>query len=441
LNESNRTDRGTLTEVLALDDAERASRLDFLEVRQRDLEVLEELRALLGPHLDSLVERWHGFLTAHPKTRELLPAGRLGEHLRTMQARYFRRLLAGRIDREYFEDRLRIGFVHEHVGLEPALYMGAYRKFQDMVREHLLGEGHPLQRVAAWLRALEKIIYLDMELALDAYFHTRNQAVIASNASLSRLAGELELRNRELSEQFQRAQEAGRLKDELLSRVSHEIRTPLNAILGFADLLADGIDGPVTGEQETSLRKIRRHGERLLGIFDELIDGARLAASGAAARRPFDPTPVLVEAAARAREQAQAKGLAFAVRIEEALPHVRGDRAGFSAALGHVLDNACKFTLAGEVLLEAMRVAGGVRVQVRDTGPGIPPEHRDRIFDPFHQVEVGDTRTVSGVGMGLALARQALEHMGGSLELVAAGPRGSTFAMELPESPGEPPQP
>jgi len=425
------------TELLAFDDDARADRLAFLEIGQVDLELLQELHALLEPHLEATVEEWHQFLLAQPKTRDLVPGGSLGEHLRAMQTRYFRTLLTGPWDRDYFEDRLRIGFVHERVGLEPPWYMGSYRKFQDLVRDLLLRQGFDLARVAAWLRALEKVIYLDMELALDAYFHTRNQAVVASNASLNRAARELEDRNRALSEQFERAQEAARLKDEFLSRVSHEIRTPLNAILGFADLLADGIEGPVTGEQESDLRKIRQHGERLLGIFDQMIEAARLAAAGAAVREPFDPTPVLRAAAERAREIAETKGLGFSFRIEEGLRPVLGDADGLAAALAHVLDNACKFTESGRVSLDAARVAGGLRIEVRDTGPGIPDEHREHIFRPFHQVDTGDTRTVSGVGMGLALARQALEHMGGNLDLAETGAEGSTFALELPESPAE----
>jgi len=437
VSEANRRPDLPWTETLGLDEALRTARLDFLEIGSRDLDLLGELRTLLEPHLETLVDAWHAFLVGHPRTRDLLPGGRLGAHLRTVQARYFRTLLAGRFDREYFEDRLRIGFVHERVGLAPPWYMGAYRKFQDMVRDLLLREGHKLERVAAWLRTLEKVIYLDMELALDAYFHTRNQAVLESNASLHRLARELEQGNRELSTQFERAQEAARLKDEFLSQVSHEIRTPLNAILGYTDLLADAIGGPVTDEQAASLGKIRKHGNRLLRIFDQMIEAARLAAAGAAAPHPFAPAPVLEEAAAKCREEARAKGLAFSLRLEGGLPAVLGDPDGLAVALGHVLGNACKFTIAGGVTLEASLLAGGVRIEVRDTGPGIPADHRERIFEPFHQVDAGDTRAVTGVGMGLALARQALERMGGSLELASTGPGGSTFALELPEAPGE----
>lgn len=423
------------TEILALGPAERASRIAYLELGDEDRRLLAELAQILGPHLGTLVERWHAFLLERPETRNRLPRGKLGDHLRAMQTRYFHSLLNGPYNREYFEDRLRIGFVHERVGLEPVWYLGAYRKFQDMVREFLLRQGHEAPRLAAWLRALEKITYLDVELALDAYFHTRNRTIIEKNAALKQLTSQLERRNEELSAQFEQAREAARLKDELLSRISHEVRTPLHAILGFADLLADGIEGPVTEVQAESLRKIRRHGERLLGIFEQMLEAARLSAAGASAPRPFDPSPVIVEASASARAAAEGRGLALEFRAEAGLPWVLGDPEGFGRALAHLLENACKYTVRGGIVLSANRIAGGVRVEVSDTGPGVPSEHRERIFEPFHQVASGDTRTATGVGLGLSLARRALERMGGTLELAASGPEGSTFALELPEAP------
>ncbi len=427
------------TDLLGLGPAERAARLAFLEIGDGDRALLAELSQVLGPHLENLVGEWHAFLLERPETRARLPRGRVGDHLRAMQTRYFQTLLAGPYNREYFEDRLRIGFVHERVGLEPDWYLGSYRKFQDMVRDLLLRQGHPAERLAPWLRALEKVTYLDVQLALDAYFHTRNRSIVEANAALNRMAGELERRNQELSEQFAQAKETARLKDEFLSLVSHEVRTPLHAILGFADLLADGIEGPVTEAQGEGLRKIRTHGERLLGIFDQMLEAARLAAAGSAAPRPFDPVPVIERAVAAARPLCEGKGLALELWAEPGLPAALGDPEGFARALAHVLENACKYTARGRVRVEAARLSGGLRVEVADTGPGIPPDHRERIFEPFHQVDAGDTRAATGVGLGLALARRAMERTGGSLRLASSGPGGSTFALELPDAAGPAP--
>lgn len=419
------------TAALGLDATARASRLGFLEIDEGDRRLLGELAQVVAPHVDAIVAEWHEHLLARLETRDLLARGRVQEHLREVQARYFVQLLTGPYDEAYFEDRLRIGFVHERVALEPAWYMGSYRKFVALVRRRLLAEGNPPARVADWLAALEKVVYLDMELALDAYFHTRSREILDANRALNRLTGELEERNLDLARQIERAQEAARLKEELLAKVSHEVRTPLNGILGYADLLADGIDGPVSDEQGQSLRKIRRHGEHLLELFDQMLDAAKLAAAGVSRPTPFDPLPILARAVEAGRRAAEGKGLAFEAAIEPGLPPVQGDPEGFERGLAHLIENAVKFTARGRVRLGARREADRVRCEVEDTGPGIPPEHAQRVFEPFYQADSGDTRTARGLGMGLHLARQAVERMGGTLELTRTGPEGSRLTLTL----------
>jgi signal transduction histidine kinase len=428
-----------LVSLLNLDEEARASRLEFLEIDDADRQLLGELGEALLPHVEEVIDRWYEFLVARPETRDLLERGRVKAHLKDVQTRYFRQLLSGPYDRSYFEDRLKIGFIHERVGLAPPWYTGAYRKFQDLSRDSLVERGHPTAKVVAWLRALEKIIYLDMELALDAYFDTAHRGLLEANESLRQMTAALEVRNRELSREFERAQEAARIKEELLSRVSHELRTPLNSVLGFADLLLDGIEGPVSEEQAGSLRKIRDHGNRLLVMIDRMIEAAKMAASGVFAPRPFDLRPVVARLVEAGRIAAEAKGLEFQAEVDPDLPPVLGDEAGFELALGHLIENAAKFTAQGSVRFEARRVGTVVRFTVVDTGPGIPAEHRAQIFEPFHQVEFGDTRTATGLGIGLTLARQALERMGGSLELTSCGPGGSTFTVELPLQPAPEP--
>ncbi|MBI5441895.1 MAG: hypothetical protein HY900_11870 [Deltaproteobacteria bacterium] len=411
----------------------RAARTQFLELQDSDRALLRELGAALGPHIGEILDRWHAFLLSRPETRELLARGRVQEHLKSVQGRYFLSLMEGRHDVAYFEDRLRIGSVHHHVGLEPAWYTGAYRKYTDLVRAFLRDRGHSEAQLLAWMAALEKAIYLDMQLALDAYFAAWNRELLEANEALRRMALELEVRNRELSSQYTRAQEAARIKEEFLSRVSHELRTPLNSVLGYADLLADGIDGAVNEDQRQSLNKIRRHGERLLAMIDRLLDSAKIAAAGVSSPTPFDARRAARKAAQAAEPAARAKGLALEVRVAAELPKVLGDEEGFLLALSQLLENAIRFTPSGVVRLEARRLGPDrVRFSVSDEGPGIPEEHRERIFDAFYQIDFGDTRTATGLGMGLTLARKALERMGGVLGLVATGAHGSTFAADLP---------
>ncbi len=397
---------------LGLDAEARASRLGFLELGDDDRLALGELGGAIGDGLGELVARWHDYLLGRSETRDLM--ARAGDHLGKVQVRYFRSLFAGRFDEAYFESRLRIGFVHAEVGLAPPWYLGAYRKFVDLVRDRVAGS----PEAGRWLRALDKAVSLDLQLALDAYFFVRTR--------------QLRDARRSLALQLERAEAAARAKEAFLSKISHELRTPLHAILGFSDLVADGIEGPVTDAQRASLAKVRAHGERLIRMIDQLLDAARMAAAGLAAPVAFDPGPVLAAVAERARAAAAAKGLELRCRVPEPVPRVVGDPDGFAVALGHLLENAVRFTRDGRVDLAVERLGDRVRFRVADTGPGVAPAHRRHIFDAFHQEDVGDTRTVSGLGMGLTLARQVVDRMGGALELADTGPGGSVFCLELP---------
>ncbi|GAB4258049.1 protoglobin domain-containing protein [Deferrisoma sp.] len=424
------------TAALGLDAARRRARLGFLGLTPADREALRNLLAILDPRLEGLVDRWHRFLLKRPETRNLMARAGVQDHLRVVQTRYFRSLLTGPYDRRYFHERLRIGFVHERVGLEPPWYTGSYRKFLELVREELLAAGVGSPTALRWMAALEKVVFLDLQLALDAYFYTRNEAIVRANQRLRELAQELEARNRALAEAFSRAQEAARLKEAFLAQVSHELRTPLNAILGFADLLADEIEGPVNPEQREALRRIRRHGERLVEMVDQMLDAAKLAAAALGRPEPFDPAPLVDEVCRAGEDLAAGKGLGFEAEIERPLPLVEGDPEALRLALGHLVENAVKFTRSGRIGVRARETDGRLRLEVWDTGPGVPPEHRERIFEPFHQVDAGDTREVTGLGMGLPLARKAVERMGGRLVLAESGPGGSLFVLELPVAGG-----
>lgn len=420
--------------LLKLDEEARSARLAFLEIDEGTRAALAELYEVLSPHLEAILEEWHGYLLGRAETRGLLQEGRVLSHLRAAQSKYFRTLLAGAHDVEYFEDRLRIGFVHEQVGLEPVWYVGSYRKYLDLVRRVLVRLGHGAEQITRWLSALEKVVYLDVELALEAYFYSKNREVLRANEALGEMTRVLKQRNVELTRLFERAQEAARIKEQFLSKVSHEFRTPVNAIVGFADLMADAIDGPVTEEQARSLRKIRAHGERLLEMVDQMIDAAKMAAAALAEPQPFEVRPVLDRVAAAGREAARSRGLRLTTSIPTDLSWVLGDREGFALSLGQLVENAVKFTASGSIQLAAERVGDTVRFTVTDTGPGVPDRDRERIFEPFYQVEAGDTRHVPGLGMGLTLARRAIERMGGTLALVRTGPGGSMFAIELPSA-------
>jgi signal transduction histidine kinase len=412
-----------------------AAQLELLELGEEDRRLLAELSGVLSPHLEAILERWQDFLLSHPDTRKFLVREGVSTHLRAVLAKYLGTALAGPYDQRYFEERQRVGLVHARVELTPELYLAAYRKLYGLVQEFLLRRNRDSERTERWLEAFHKVVFLDLELALGAYFEASTEKIVQANARLRRLTEELGARNLELGRQYERSQEAARIKEEFLSRVSHELRTPLNAILGYADILIDGIDGEVNLEQERSLTKIRARALELVGRIEGVIDTAKEAAARIDVR-PIDAAAILNRLATSIEQRAAASGLKVEARVEEDLPLVMGDEQALTIALEQLLDNALKFASSGIVRVEAVNLGESVRLAVADSGPGIPEEHREKVFAPFHQVEFGDTRTTTGLGVGLCMALQAVQRMGGVLQLVSSGPEGSTFAIELPTSRG-----
>ncbi|HEX8271346.1 MAG TPA: HAMP domain-containing sensor histidine kinase [Longimicrobiaceae bacterium] len=258
------------------------------------------------------------------------------------------------------------------------------------------------------------------------------------------LAEELEEANEQLrralaeAEEARRAaEEADRTKSAFLATMSHELRTPLNAIIGYEKLLEEEIVGPVTDTQKGQLRRIGASAGHLLGLIDEILTLARIEAG----REEVRPEPVRLgevvwSAAAMVEPLAAARGLRFTVAGPEPDAVLRTDPGKLRQVLLNLLGNAVKFTDAGEVALEARSAGGYVEVAVRDTGPGIAPEHLERIWDAFWQVEQTTTRAHEGSGLGLAVSRRLAGLLGGEIRVESAPGRGSTFTVRLPAGTG-----
>lgn len=425
--------RSRLTVEMGIDAKERKAKLFSLGIDEGTREALRALYGIIEPSLPELVDRWFVRQQADPSTRELVIYAKSRGHLGPGLMRHLRTIMEGRYGDAYFETRLRVGLIHEHVGVEPSWYMGAWRTVADLIRRILEERGVPHADRLKMLAAMERVVQLDQVLALDAYFHAKNRVLVRTNEELGRLAEELEEKNVKLAAQYEKAQEASRIKEEFLSRVSHELRTPLNAIIGYSDILLDGIDGPLNGEQTQSVAKMRRSGEVLLGLIDGMISASRMAASGIVSSASFDVFSAVAGVLDRPRMGAEEKGLEFILEPpEQPLREVVGDEEAFTSAVGQVLDNAVKFTDSGSVRVSYLEAAGGVRVCVSDTGPGVPPEEREKIFEAFHQVDGGDDRSHEGLGMGLTLAARAMRAMGGSLDISQAKEGGAMFCLWLP---------
>ncbi|HEX6115290.1 MAG TPA: ATP-binding protein, partial [Geminicoccaceae bacterium] len=253
-------------------------------------------------------------------------------------------------------------------------------------------------------------------------------AVAIQNARLFR---ELEQKGREL-------EAASRHKSQFLANMSHELRTPLNAVLGYAELIQDGIYGEVPNKMQDVLERIRQNGRHLLGLINDVLDLSKIEA-GQLTLSPVDYSlrELVLDVVSATEALAAEKKLALEVDVPPDLPRGRGDERRLTQVLMNLVSNAIKFTEAGTVRILVKAEDGSFVVAVTDTGVGIAPEHRERIFEEFQQVDTSSTRRKGGTGLGLAIARRIVELHGGRIWVDSAPGRGSTFAFTLPLQVGE----
>jgi signal transduction histidine kinase len=233
------------------------------------------------------------------------------------------------------------------------------------------------------------------------------------------------------------AQEASRIKSEFLANMSHEIRTPMNGILGMnALMLMSGL----SPAQQRYAEVIQSSAEGLMIMFNDILDVARLEAGTVEMKQAeFDLRELLRAVEAEVRPGAEAKGLAFEVGAavnDGSWPRFVGDAGRLRQVLAHLVGNAVKFTDQGEVRVEVGRrlLDDGrthVRVDVLDTGPGVPAELKSALFEPFRQADGSTTRKHGGVGLGLAICRHSVQLMGGAVGVMDRPEGGSIFWVEL----------
>jgi two-component system, NtrC family, sensor histidine kinase KinB len=296
--------------------------------------------------------------------------------------------------------------------LEPAL-----RAAVDQVRAHVVGGHGPWQP-----RGFEDAVRLDGPdgtrwlLPRAAPLHAEGGAVSGAAVVLQDVT---------------RLMRVDELKNDLVATVAHEFRTPLTSLRMAIHLCVEEAAGPVTEKQADLLLAARQDCERLQAIVDDLLDLSRIQAGRVELlRRPVAPRALLEDAAAAARDAAEAAGVALQVRAEGADEQVAADPDRLALVLSNLVSNALRHTpRGGRITLQASPAGPAVRFEVADTGEGIPHEWQERIFDRYVRVP---GRRGGGVGLGLYLVRELVQAHGGEVGVGSAPGEGSRFWFTLP---------
>jgi PAS domain S-box-containing protein len=255
----------------------------------------------------------------------------------------------------------------------------------------------------------------------------------------ARYTEELTAANRQLEMRNREVEAANQLKSEFLASMSHELRTPLHTIIGFAELLSEGIEGALTEKQLRFVNHILTDGRHLLELINDILDLSKIESGHLELKlERFDWVQALSEVLASIQPQAMARGVEVS-SPEKAPQSLFGDRLRFKEILYNLLSNAVKFTPSGgRVWVETSSGENTLSLTVGDTGIGIPAEQLTRIFDKFYQTGITTKGVREGTGLGLAITKHLVERHGGSISVESTPGAGSSFTVKFPIDPPPP---
>ncbi|HEY8089847.1 MAG TPA: ATP-binding protein, partial [Polyangiaceae bacterium] len=292
--------------------------------------------------------------------------------------------------------------------------------------------------------------------ALDLILFSGHKAHVTSTmhlASVRESYRQLEEKTARLQEAFDRLKELDRLKSNFLATVSHELRTPLTSIIGYSEMLAEGLAGELKPEQHEFVKTIHQKGEQLLSLIMGLLDLGKLESGTMRMQvRTIRVEAVLGEVVSTLTPTARKKGVTLGLDLGGDLVDLRGDPERLRQVFINLVENSIKFTPAGGAVTLRTRMveddgqeaeAEGlsllaptrtmVEVRVEDTGIGIPAKEKPRVFDAFYQVDSSSTREYGGTGLGLSIVKRLVEAHSGTIHIEDNEPKGTAFVVRLPQ--------
>ncbi len=308
-----------------------------------------------------------------------------------------------------------------------------------------------LQRIAAHLKeTLELIIFSSHKAWVTSKLHLY---------SVRESYRELQDKTTRLEQTLTRLKEVDRLKSNFLATMSHELRTPLTSIIGYSEMLAEGIAGPLAAEQQEYVQTIHSKGEQLLRLIMGLLDLSKLESGTMSLRQaPAQIGPILKEVITTLAPVARKKEVELQLESDDLPCELAADAERLRQVFINLVDNAVKFTPKGGKVTVRSRVSEAtvssdddgdddalgaallaplmkqVEVRVADTGIGIPATERAKVFDAFYQVDSSSTREYGGTGLGLSIVKRIVDAHGGSVFVESNQPSGTVFVVVLPSA-------
>ena len=405
-------------------------RLAFLILTETDRALLAGLGPLLERHADRFLSSFYRHLLSFDGTRHLLSDPAVKERLLTKQREYLLSLATPGFDDRYVEERVRMGEVHQRIGLDLRWYMGAYSLYFSLLAP-VIGEAFrgDSERVNQTLVALVKLLMLDAQLALEAYNERRERDLEHLTRELSEasrsLAREHSLTEQELRETELRARAAENLASvaTLVAGLAHEIGTPMGVIRGHAEALESAVQGE---KAQWRARTIRDQIDRISAIIQSLLNIAR---PRQAVRVPVDIAEVADTAIAFLSEKLGRRDVTVE-RHYAATPSVRGDPDKLQQLFLNLFLNAIDAMPEGGRLRATIRISAAreIEITISDTGTGIAAADLPHVFTPFFTTKPAGR----GSGLGLVVAQDIVADHGGQLDVTSAVDRGTKFTIRLP---------
>jgi signal transduction histidine kinase len=234
-------------------------------------------------------------------------------------------------------------------------------------------------------------------------------------------------------ETSEKLREVDRLKSEFLASMSHELRTPLNSIIGFADVLLEGLDGELNERMEEDVRLIRDSGDHLRALIGDILDMSKIESGRMEMRyEEVDVQQMSRDILANAAPLAEAKNLALHLTIADDVDVIEADRTRLRQVLWNIMGNAIKFTEKGSVTLSLAIEGNNMLVGIHDTGIGIEDAHIPIVFEQFRQIDGNLNRSAGGTGLGMPITKKLVELHGGEIWIESVMGQGSTFWFTIP---------